>query len=120
MGNIPITARGYASGFTVVSAHLQGNSVNLDWVELLGKENHTVVVLMGLSRVNEIVEEAYRLGISQKKLCAIISNASRPNQKIVTTKIDTLVADAKDIERPAILVFGDVVKYRKLLGEKDA
>jgi len=119
MGNIPITARGYASGFTVVSAHLQGNSVNLDWVELLGKENHTVVVLMGLSRVNEIVEEAYRLGISQKKPCAIISNASRPNQKIVTTRLDTLIADAKDIERPAILVFGDVVKYRSLLGEKD-
>lgn len=49
MGNIPITARGYASGFTVVSAHLKGNSVNLDWVDLLAKENHTVVVLMGLS-----------------------------------------------------------------------
>lgn len=120
MGNIPITARGYASGFTVVSAHLQGNSVNLDWVELLGKENHTVVVLMGLSRVNEIVEEAKRLGISKKKPCAIISNASRPNQKVVATTINRLKQDAKDIERPAILVFGDVVKYRSLLGEKNA
>lgn len=119
MGNIPITARGYASGFTVVSAHLQGNSVNLDWVELLAKENHTVVVLMGLSRVNEIVEESNRLGVSKKKPCAIISNASRPNQKIVTTTLDTLAADAKDIERPAILVFGDVVKYRSLLGEQN-
>jgi uroporphyrin-III C-methyltransferase/precorrin-2 dehydrogenase/sirohydrochlorin ferrochelatase len=120
MGNIPITARGYASGFTVVSAHLQGNSVNLDWVELLEKENHTVVVLMGLSRVNEIVEEAYSLGISNKKPCAIISNASRANQKIVTTTLDQLVLDAKDIARPAILIFGDVVKYRSLLGEKNA
>ncbi|TNF45066.1 MAG: uroporphyrinogen-III C-methyltransferase [Epsilonproteobacteria bacterium] len=120
MGNIPITARGYASGFTVVSAHLQGNSINLDWVELLEKENHTVVVLMGLSRVNEIVEEAARLGVSKKKPCAIISNASRPNQKIVTTTLEQLVSDAKDIARPAILVFGDVVKYRSLLGEQDA
>ena len=120
MGNIPITARGYASGFTVVSAHLKGNSVNLDWVELLGKENHTVVVLMGLSRVNEIVEEAKRLGISKKKPCAIISNASRPNQKVVATTMKRLIKDAKDIERPAILVFGDVVKYRSLLGEKNA
>jgi len=120
MGNIPVTARGYASGFTVVSAHLQGNSVNIDWVELLAKENHTVVVLMGLSRVNEIVEEADRLGISKNKPCAIISNASRPNQKVITTTLDRLVADAKDIARPAILVFGDVVKYRSLLGEKNA
>ena len=120
MGNIPITARGYASGFTVVSAHLKGNSVNLDWVDLLSKDNHTVVVLMGLSRVNEIMEEAYRLGISKKKPCAIISNASRPNQKIVTTTLSRLVLDAKEIARPAILVFGDVVKYRSLLGEDNA
>jgi uroporphyrin-III C-methyltransferase/precorrin-2 dehydrogenase/sirohydrochlorin ferrochelatase len=120
MGNIPVTARGYASGFTVVSAHLKGNSVNLDWVELLGKENHTVVVLMGLSRVNEIVEEAEKQEITKKKPCAIISNASRPNQKIVTTTLSNLILDAKDIERPAILVFGDVIKYRSLLGEKDA
>ena len=120
MGNIPITARGYASGFTVVSAHLKGNSVNLDWIDLLGKENHTVVVLMGLSRVNEIVEEAQKLGISKNKPCAIISNASRPDQKVVTTTLHQLVIDAKDIARPAILVFGDVVKYRALLGEKDA
>lgn len=120
MGNIPITARGYASGFTVVSAHLKGNSVNLDWVDLLGKENHTVVVLMGLSRVNEIVEEADRLSIAKKKPCAIISNASRPNQKIVSTTLNRLVVDAKDIARPAILVFGDVVKYRSLLGENNA
>ena len=119
-GDIPITARDYASGFTVVSAHLKGNSINLDWVDLLAKENHTVVVLMGLSRVTEIVEEAQRLGISQGKPCAIISNASRPNQKVVTSTLQDLVYDAKEMERPAILVFGEVVNFKKLLGEDHA
>ena len=60
------------------------------------------------------------MGISKKKPCAIISNASRPNQKIVTTTLSRLVLDAKEIARPAILVFGDVVKYRSLLGEDNA
>lgn len=120
MGDIPITARNYASGFTVVSAHLKGNSINIDWVDLLAKENHTVVVLMGLSRVTEIVEEAQRLGISPNKPCAIISNASRPNQKVVTSSLKNLVSDAVGIERPAILVFGDVVKYKQLIGEDQA
>ncbi len=115
--NIPITARGYAAGFTVVSAHLKGNSLNLDWVDLLAKENHTVVVLMGLSRIKEIVKEANRLNISQNKPCAIISNASRLNQKVVTTTLENLENDSVNIERPAILVFGDVVNYKKLLGE---
>ena len=111
---IPITARGYASGFTVVSAHLKGNSVNLDWVDLLKKENHTVVVLMGLSRAQEIVKESKRLDINQDKLCAIVSNASRKNQKVLITKLNKLEDASKKMESPAILIFGDVVKYNEL------
>ncbi len=116
---IPITARGYAAGFTVVSAHLKGNSINLDWVELLEKENHTVVVLMGLSRVKEIVEESKRLGIPQDKLCAIVSNASRENQKVKTCSLSNLEICSQDMQRPAILVFGDVVKFTTLFNTKD-
>lgn len=112
---IPITARGYAAGFTVVSAHLKGNSMNLDWIDVLQKENHTVVVLMGLSRAKEIANEAKRLGISMKKPCAIISNASRPNQKTLETTLEHLAEDALLMPRPAILVFGDVVSYRSVL-----
>jgi len=120
VGGIPITARGYASGFTVVSAHLRGNSVNLDWVELLARANHTVVVLMGLSCVKEIVQETSRLGLENIKPCAIISNASRPNQKVLITTLKNLVEDAKDMQRPAILVFGEVVNFKQELGESHA
>lgn len=113
--NIPITARGYAAGFTVVSAHLKGNSVHLDWIEILQKENHTVVVLMGLSRAKEIVKESIRLDIPQDKLCAIISNASRSNQTVTTCYLKDLESASQGVERPAILVFGDVVKLQKIL-----
>ena len=68
--NLPLTARGISSSFSVYSAHLRGNRINLDWVEELKKKNHTVVVLMGLSRAKHI---------------------------------------AKKAEKPAILVFGEVV-----------
>lgn len=117
MADMPITARGYAAGFSVVSAHLKGNSINLDWVDILKKENHTVVVLMGLSRASEIVQEAARLGVKQNKPCAIVSNASRENQKIISGKIKNLEKMAVGVERPAILIFGDVVKLNKILGE---
>jgi len=114
---IPITARGYASGFTVVSAHLRGDSVHLAWIDLLKKENHTVVVLMGLSKVKQIVEEAQKLGVSLDKPCSIISNASRKNQKVVTTTMKDIYEHSKGIERPAILVFGEVVKYQEQINE---
>lgn len=114
---IPITARGYAAGFTVVSAHLKGNSINLDWVDVLKKENHTVVVLMGLSRAKEIQECALKLGVDPKKPCAIISNASRENQKTIECSLDTLYVNSVGVERPAIIVFGDVIKYKQSLGD---
>lgn len=117
MADIPITARGYASGFSIVSAHLKGNNVNLDWVDLLHKENHTVVVLMGLSRIEEIFQEAIRLGVSMQKPCAIVSNASRKNQKVVSGIFQDLRAMACGVERPAVLIFGDVVKLQNILGE---
>lgn len=109
--DIPITARGYASGFTVVSAHLRGNNVNLDWIDLLNTENHTVVVLMGLSRIRQIVEEAKKQGVKLSTPCSIISNASRKNQNVITTTMDKLLGKSKNIERPAILVFGEVVNF---------
>jgi uroporphyrin-III C-methyltransferase/precorrin-2 dehydrogenase/sirohydrochlorin ferrochelatase len=114
--NIPITARDFASGFTVVSAHLKNNRINLDWIELLNKENHTIVVLMGLSRVKEIVEEAKKYHVSHLKPCAVISNASRYNQTTKITTLEHLENDSKNMQRPAILVFGDVVNFN--MGKK--
>jgi len=111
LANIPITARGYASSFTVVSAHLKNNVLNLDWIELLKKQNHTIVVLMGLSRIKEIVKKAKILNISLNISCAVISNASRSNQNTIITSLKTLEIDSVSAIRPAILVFGNVVNY---------
>lgn len=110
LAGIPITARDYASSFSVVSPHSKGHSLNLKWIDLLQKENHTVIVLMGLSRIPEIVEEAQRQGISLSLPCAIISNASRKNQKVARCTIETLDQASKEMTRPSILIFGEVVK----------
>ena len=110
---IPITARGYSSGFSVVTAHLKNDKLNLDWIDLLNKKNHSVVVLMGLTKTKEIQQKALGIGIDKNKDCAIVSNASRENQKVVLCKLDELYEKSKGIESPAILIFGDVVKYKK-------
>ncbi len=109
LANIPITARNYASSFSVVSPHSKGNSLNVEWVDLLKRKNHTIIVLMGLSRIPEIINEANKLNIERNKPCAIISNASRPNQKIVKTTLEKLEEASQQMQRPSILVFGDVV-----------
>lgn len=117
MANIPVTAREYSQAFTVVTAHLKGNAVNLDWVPMLKNRNHTVVVLMGLTRVSEIVKKAQEYHIEMHSPCAIVSNASRKNQVTFTTTLENLEEVATKAMRPSILVFGDVINYTNTLKE---
>ncbi len=109
------TARGYASGLSIVSAHLANNLDNLDWIDILLKPNHTTIVLMGLSKAQKITEAALAMGVNKALDVALISNASRPNQKTITTTLMDLPVKAQEVERPAIMVFGDVVKLHELL-----
>ncbi len=106
---IPVVMRGYATGFSIVSAHLQGNRFNKDWITLLKLKKHTVVVLMGLSRASEILNEAKRQSIDLETPVAIISNGSRKNQKVLVGKLKDIVKLSKEAEKPSVIVFGDVV-----------
>lgn len=109
------TARGYATNLSIVSAHLAGNSINTQWIDLLKIKNHTTIVLMGLSRADEIVDIALKEGIDADMPTAIISNASRPNQTRIITTLKDLASVAKDAPRPGIIVFGDVVNLHEVL-----
>ena len=112
---IPVVMRDYATGFSIVSAHLKGNRFNKDWIPLLKLKNHTVVVLMGLSRAKDILEEAKRENIDLDIPIAIISNGTRENQKVFIGKLKNIVELSKKAEKPAVIVFGEVVKLNNFL-----
>lgn len=109
------TARGYATGMSVVSAHLAGNRVNLEWIPLLGMHNHTTIVLMGLSRAEQISSEALKTGIDPTLPVAIISNATTASQSTIITTLSDLPKAAKKAPKPAILIFGNVVALESKL-----
>ena len=114
---IPPTFRGLSSSFTVVSAHLKGNSLNLEWIPFLKMENHTLIVLMGLSRVSEIFNESTKQNISLKTQVLIISNISRKNEKRISTTLENIIIDSKKADRPAIMIFGRVVKLESQINK---
>lgn len=103
------TARGYSASLSIVTAHLKDNTINVDWIEILKMKNHTTIVLMAVSRANEIVQKALEIGVDKNLPAAIISNASRANQSVITTTLENLNEFAKDAPRPALIVFGGVV-----------
>jgi uroporphyrin-III C-methyltransferase len=109
------TARGYATGMSVVSAHLAGDRVNLNWIPLLGMSSHTTIVLMGLSRAEQITAEALQQGINPALSVAIVSNATSANQSTIITTLGDLASAAKKAPKPAIMVFGDVVALESQL-----
>ena len=115
LSGIAPTARGYATNLSIVSAHLAGNRVNLEWIPLLKFSNHTVVVLMGVSRAKEIKKCAQNIGVDMDKDVAIISNASRKDQSVRIGKLCELEELCCDAQRPALIVFGDVVNLHSVL-----
>jgi siroheme synthase len=100
---------------SVVSAHLAGDRVNLSWIPLLAMESHTTIVLMGLSRAEQITSEALHQGINPTLRVAIISNATSANQSTIITTLGGLAKAAKKAPKPAIMVFGDVVALESQL-----
>lgn len=106
---IPLTARGYSTNVSIVSGHLAGSRLNTAWLPLLKIPNHTIVVLMGISFAPEIAKAALRSGVCKKMPVAIISHATRPEQKTLVTTLELLAKDAERAEKPAVMVFGQVV-----------
>ena len=102
---IPLTIRGSKDSFIVVSAHLRGNRINLNWIDLLLRENIRVIVLMGLSRIKHIQKKALEIGIDENREVYIISNVSLENQITIKTTIKDMLKDSKKATRPASIVF---------------
>ena len=70
---------------------------------------------MGLSFTKEIAELALQAGTCPEMPVAIISNATRATQKTIITSLDNMAEKSRLAERPAVLVFGDVVNLHAVL-----
>jgi len=104
---IPVTLRGVASSFAVTTAQGGGS---LDRLRDLALAADTLVVLMprtNLAGVAAVLAEA----VNGSRPAAVISNATLPNQKMVSGPLDQIswLADQAAIGAPATLVVGDVV-----------
>lgn len=110
LAGIPPTFRECSSSITIVSGHLSDNDSISNWIHFLKSKDHTTIVLMGITVAEEIQQKGIEIGVSRELPVAIISNASRKNQKVTITTFDNFGEEAKTAGRPAIIVFGEVVK----------
>ncbi len=114
---IPITHRGIAKGFQVITAHSRKDEeADIDY-SLLTDETITCVFLMGLAHVKSIAAGLLKAGRRADTPAAVISNGTLAMQRkcIATlTDIGEKIEEAK-LTSPAIIVVGDVVSLNDRL-----
>lgn len=115
MAGIPVTHRGISKGFRVVTAHDKRDQLSNLHFESMAKAEETLVFLMGLSKLEEIMEKLKEHGMDQDTPVAVISNATREDQKTCIGTLNTIqqVVKEENLLSPAVIVVGNVVDIRK-------
>ncbi|MCX5202389.1 uroporphyrinogen-III C-methyltransferase [Streptomyces sp. NBC_00237] len=113
---IPVTHRGVAHEFTVVSGHVAPDDPRslVDW-QSLAKLRGTLVLLMAVERIGSIAEALVTYGRSPETPVAIIQEGTMATQRRVDATLATVGAKAKseNVRPPAVIVIGDVVSLNR-------
>jgi len=107
---ISLTKRGVAESFWVITGTTSERKLSKD-VYLAAQSTATVVILMGMSKLPEIVS-IFKKFNKNGVPTAIIQNGTTKSEKLGLGTIDTIeeVVAQKQLSSPAIIVIGEVVK----------
>ncbi|UMB60248.1 uroporphyrinogen-III C-methyltransferase [Lutibacter sp. A80] len=107
---ISLTKRGVAESFWVITGTTSEKKLSGD-VYLAAQSTATVVILMGMSKLDEIVSVFKKYNKTEMPT-AIIQNGTTKNEKLGLGTINTIeeVVAQKQLSSPAIIVIGEVVK----------
>jgi uroporphyrin-III C-methyltransferase / precorrin-2 dehydrogenase / sirohydrochlorin ferrochelatase len=110
LAGIPVTHRGVAHEFAVVSGHVPPDDPSslVDW-PALARLRGTLVVLMGLKNLPAIAARLIAEGRAPHTPAAVVQEASTEHQRAVRGTLATIAADAAAVRPPAVVVIGDVV-----------
>jgi uroporphyrin-III C-methyltransferase len=116
---IPVTHRGVARGVTFVTGHTQDDAeprIEPNW-EALARSGTTLVIYMGLRRLQEISFSLIEAGMKPETPACAIENGTLKTQRQVFSTLRDLARDVleKKIGSPAIVVIGDVVALSRIL-----
>ena len=106
---IPLTYRGISESFWVITGSTSDGRLSEDLYHAV-KTNATVVVLMGYSKLQKIIELYQDNGRGDLPI-ALIQNGSLENERLAIGKMDSILQQVHKnlLGVPAIIVIGEVV-----------
>ncbi|URC12380.1 uroporphyrinogen-III C-methyltransferase [Flavobacterium sp. B183] len=107
---ISVTQRKVAESFWVITGTTSDHKLSKD-IHLASKSDATVIILMGMHKLEEIIS-IYQQNRIDNLPIAIIQNGTKKSEQKVIGTISTIVklVSEKNITSPAIIVIGEVVK----------
>ncbi|WP_296632317.1 uroporphyrinogen-III C-methyltransferase [Rhodoluna sp.] len=105
LAGIPVTHRGLATSFTVVTGHEPVSN-------LPGGADHTIVILMGVGTLADSAANLQAEGRSADCPVAIVEEGFGANQRVTISTLGSVAKDATEVgvKAPAVVIIGDVVK----------
>lgn len=106
---IPLTKRGITESVWVTTGTTSCGALSED-IELAAQSSATVVILMGIGKLEEIIGVFSKYKPSTYPM-AIIQNGTLPNEKVVCGHLSTIQEKAQQegISSPAVIIVGEVV-----------
>lgn len=113
VADIPLTARGVASAFAVVTGHCCGEE-KVAWEKFADID--TLVILMGVSERVSIAQSLIDAGRSPQEPVAFVERGSTKEQRVVRADLSAVARGLVEVSSPAVFVIGAVTA----LGAKPA
>ncbi|MCF8610886.1 uroporphyrinogen-III C-methyltransferase [Gordonia sp. HY285] len=114
LAGIPVTHRGLAHEFVVVSGHVAPDHPDslTDW-SALARLRGTIVLMMAVKRIDAFAQALLDGGRPGATPVAFIENASRPDQRLIRADLADAarVAGEQNLIAPAIAVIGPVAGF---------
>ncbi|WP_051304078.1 uroporphyrinogen-III C-methyltransferase [Calidithermus chliarophilus] len=119
LAGIPLTLRGVAGGFAVLSGHgqhgqAQGGVGGLPDFTPYARVD-TLVVLMGVGERLRIARELLQAGRRADEPVAFIEKGSTPEERVVLSTLGAVARGEVAVQPPAVWVIGEVVRVREQL-----
>jgi len=115
---IPVTHRGVASSFAVVTGHEDPSKPDsaIAW-DRLATGVDTLIFLMGMQNLAQIVGKLLEHGRPPDTAVAVIKDGTTPNQVAVVGTLSNITTRVKQhhLSPPVVVVVGEVVKLREEL-----
>lgn len=112
---IPVTHRKVSTAFTVITGHedpTKGEST-IDYAALV-KMGGTLVILMGVEKLDHVLGSLRVGGLASDTPAAIIEWGTTTQQRVIVGTVSDLTAQAREagISAPATTIIGEVVRLR--------